>query len=128
MRYPVAIVIEEQDAIRDFVAAQFPKRSWVLASVREREELRQLLGEAHPQVVVVSWLPRFYPVCAWLLEHRPEIPVIVLAQGWSAQQELCLRDLGAVACLAWPRQRDLLRAFVSTALESSVALLPLEVP
>jgi DNA-binding NtrC family response regulator len=126
MRQANILVIETGNEASDFLAVAFPERSWILSAVRELDELRNSLADSGTLCVVAWWLPRFWPLIEWLVERRPGVPLILLANDWPGLLPMSLADLGVFSCLRWPRDRELLVETVQRCVTSRQSPVPIE--
>lgn len=94
MHAAVVLVMEETNRVGSALSAASPHRDWVLASARDLEGTREELRAANPAFLIVEYRPRFLEALAWVLEHRPEVRVVVLLEGQPRQLGHELMGLG----------------------------------
>lgn len=126
MRQANILVIEMGNEVSDFLAVAFPERSWVVSAARGLDDLRKSLAESGTLCVIAFWLPRFWPLISWLIEHRPGMPLLVLAKHWPDPLPTSLTDLGVFFCLHWPRDKELLAETVQRCVVSRQSPVPIE--
>jgi DNA-binding NarL/FixJ family response regulator len=116
MQLPLVVVVEEDGRIAESLTGAQPHRPYCVGSARSGEELREALRGACPAVVVVRMARRFVPAAAWLLEHRPGTPLVLVADHWERDLSFALLGLGVTACIAWPEDTEYLTASVQQVL------------